>query len=258
MAIKECSKKKFDGYLLCSDLDGTLTNSSKEISARNIEAIKYFEDNGGVFVMATGRYPEYVRNFQELLNSCPLVIALNGTMIYDLAGDKIVYDSCLNDNAVRVLDYVNKNFGFVQKILIHTASESFIYDNNTALNSIPAPWYKIIFIQKAEESIFLKEKLIERFGHEYNFNRSWSVGVEMHSKESGKGEFVCKLKMFLNREIHTTICVGDYENDISMIKMADYGFAVQNAIAQVKQVADFITVSNNDDAIAHIIYGLQV
>lgn len=262
MAIKEYSRKKFDGYLLCTDLDGTLTNSGGEISKRNFEAINYFEDNGGIFIMATGRFPKYVRKFQELLNSSPLVIALNGTMIYDLAGDKIIYSSCLNDNAAQVLDYVNENFGFVKEILIHTASESFIYGKeNTAGGSCPEypkPWYKILFIQNADKSILLEEKLMERFGHEYNFNRSWAEGIEMIGRESGKGECIFKLKKILNREIHTTVCVGDYENDISMIKMADNGFAVQNAIDEVKQIADFITVSNNDDAIAHIIYGLQV
>jgi hypothetical protein len=80
----------------------------------------------------------------------------------------------------------------------------------------------------------------------------------MHNKESGKGECIPKLKEIIKSKIHTTVCVGDYENDISMIKIADKGFAVQNAIDQVKRVASCTTVSNNDDAIAHIIYGLQV
>lgn len=254
--------KKFDGYLFCSDIDGTLTNSNKEISKRNIEAIKFFQENGGIFIMVTGRFPGYVRQFQELLDSNPLVIALNGTMIYDLAEDRIRYSSCLNDNAIQVLDYVNKNFKFVKEILLHTASESFSYCiSNSSVNACPEyqkPLYKIIFRQNAEESILLKEKLIERFGHEYNFNRSWAAGVEMHSRESGKGECIHKLKKILNREIHTTVCVGDYENDISMIKMADIGYAVQNAIDEVKHAASFITASNNDDAIAQIIYGLKV
>jgi hydroxymethylpyrimidine pyrophosphatase-like HAD family hydrolase len=51
--------------------------------------------------------------------------------------------------------------------------------------------------------------------------------------------------------------VGDYNNDISMIKSAGLGFAVANAVDEVKAVADYVTVSNDDDAIAVIIEDLD-
>ena len=52
---------------------------------------------------------------------------------------------------------------------------------------------------------------------------------------------------------HTLICVGDFENDIDMIKSADIGYAVENAAPAVKLVADRITCSAKDGAIAKII-----
>ena len=57
--------------------------------------------------------------------------------------------------------------------------------------------------------------------------------------------------------IHTTVCVGDYENDISMLRHADIAYAVENAIDEVKAVADRITVHHNEDALAHIIADLE-
>lgn len=253
---------KYDGYLICSDFDGTLTNSNGEISAENMTAIKYFQDNGGLFTIATGRFPNHISKFSKFFIPNTFVIAVNGTMIYDIENDKILYSSYLDESSVKVLDYIDKQFDFVEGIHICSAFESFCYkkDNKEKLTEIYSkaqrPWHKFIFCQEAEDTIALKKDLVQKFGHLYNFNRSWPRGLEMHSKESGKGKCVLGLKKLLNREVHTTICVGDFENDISMIEIADIGYAVENALEPVKKSADRITVSNNENAIAHIIYEL--
>ena len=53
------------------------------------------------------------------------------------------------------------------------------------------------------------------------------------------------------------VAVGDYENDIEMLKVADISYAVENAINEVKQIADRQTVSVTESAIAHIIYDIE-
>lgn len=55
----------------------------------------------------------------------------------------------------------------------------------------------------------------------------------------------------------TIIGVGDYENDLSLIRMADIGIAVENAVDSLKQAADRVTIKNTDNAIAHIIHQLD-
>uniref|UniRef100_UPI001C556D97 HAD family hydrolase n=1 Tax=Klebsiella pneumoniae TaxID=573 RepID=UPI001C556D97 len=52
---------KYDNFLLISDLDGTLINSKQEISKENLEAVKYFIENGGIFSVATGRTTQNIR-----------------------------------------------------------------------------------------------------------------------------------------------------------------------------------------------------
>ena len=83
------------------------------------------------------------------------------------------------------------------------------------------------------------------------YSRSWYIGVEIIPEDSGKGVCVKKLKELTNSKL--LICVGDFENDIEMIKAADIGYAVENAVDSVKQIADRITVSNTESAIAEII-----
>ena len=77
--------------------------------------------------------------------------------------------------------------------------------------------------------------------------------MELLAKSSTKGECLKRIRKHINCEITKTVCVGDYENDISMLKAADLSFAVGNAIPEVKTAADRVTVSNNESALAKII-----
>ena len=65
------------------------------------------------------------------------------------------------------------------------------------------------------------------------------------------------MKTHLDTDIHTTIGVGDYENDMTLLECADIGYAVGNAIESVKSIADRVTVSNKEHALAAIINDLE-
>ncbi|MBQ1272136.1 MAG: HAD hydrolase family protein, partial [Clostridia bacterium] len=49
---------RFDGILICSDVDGTLAEG-KNIPEKNLEALRYFQSEGGLFTLATGRPAGY-------------------------------------------------------------------------------------------------------------------------------------------------------------------------------------------------------
>ena len=254
---------KYDGYLICSDCDGTLTDHHQNISEENAEAIRYFQKNGGIFTVATGRAPHYITDYKNQFTPNAPIVALNGTSIYDLDKDESLFDLILDDHAGDVPGYANENCDFIKTVHIVQLHHTYIWEKDKRIAfrdvypHVSRPWYKILFLQNSEnETLILQRDLMEKFSHRYQFDRSWTVGLEMHSKESGKGECVGRLKAFLDRPIHTTICVGDYENDISMVEAADIGCAVANAADSVKAVADRILASNNENAIAQLIYSL--
>ena len=91
----------------------------------------------------------------------------------------------------------------------------------------------------------------------FDFIRSEFRLFEILPKGASKGNLLCKMAKLLNINIEKTIAVGDYNNDVSMIKAAGLGFAVSNAVPEAKAAADYITVSNNESAIAAIIEGLD-
>ncbi|WP_026524024.1 HAD-IIB family hydrolase [Butyrivibrio sp. MB2005] len=80
--------------------------------------------------------------------------------------------------------------------------------------------------------------------------------LEIFNSEAGKGSAVKRLADHLGISISDTIAAGDEENDISMIKAAGLGVAMQNAIDAVKKSADIITETDNDnDGLAPILIG---
>jgi hydroxymethylpyrimidine pyrophosphatase-like HAD family hydrolase len=78
-------------------------------------------------------------------------------------------------------------------------------------------------------------------------------GIEIQPAGTTKGDAIARLKELYGGRVHTVIAVGDYENDIDMIKKADIGYAVANAVPITKASADRLTVSAAESAIARII-----
>ena len=83
--------------------------------------------------------------------------------------------------------------------------------------------------------------------------RSTSQYYEIVPKGASKGNAMLKLAEILGINPAKTISIGDNDNDVSMLKAARIGFAVENASKNAKACADFITVSNNDHAIAKVV-----
>lgn len=68
---------KFTGYLICTDCDGTLTYEPGKVSEENAQAIRYFQQEGGVFTLATGRFPDHAELFQDKIQmNAPMVEVL--------------------------------------------------------------------------------------------------------------------------------------------------------------------------------------
>ena len=236
--------KKFEGWLLCSDLDGTF-----EFCRENFEAIDYFRKNGGRFTVTSGRNSDYIRKIEGLRSDVPAVI-LNGALVCDIEKDETIYRSLLGDCLYEVLEYVSYDDN-IDEVYVHTGQESMAYALGTKLPE--RGWSKVVFVERDEAAaVRLKDKLKEKFSDRLSIFRSWSRCVEVLPCGQNKGTAVRFLVDYLG-DVTKLICVGDYENDIDMIAAADIGFAVENAIDEVKAVADVILPPFNENAIVHLI-----
>ena len=76
---------KFDGMLLCTDLDDTLLTDNKQVSEKNRKAIDYFKSEGGLFTFSTGRVPMGARLILEYVVPNAPIVCFNGGGIYDFS-----------------------------------------------------------------------------------------------------------------------------------------------------------------------------
>ncbi len=265
---------KYDGYMLLTDLDGTFTstppstpnkdgNDGVYVSPENCEAVRLFQQNGGIFSYATGRRTDYIRQnlFPFARPNAPMIIS-NGAAVYDFEKECLTFEFPLPEEAVSIpLDtYEQWHENLIEVWLVAKDEEfNFSYSDEAFLQklenvmSLKKTWYKYVFVGKDEEkTLQFQSFLSEKFSDSCDLPRSWPTGQEILAKNATKGNCARVLKeMYPN--VHTVIAVGDYENDISMLTFADIGYAVGNALESVKNMADRVTVKNNESAIAKII-----
>lgn len=258
----------FDGYLICSDCDGTMTNRKGELSQENAAAIRYFQQEGGLFTVATGRFPKHVGKFEADFKPNTYQVVGNGTTIYDVESDRVLHEVTMEppEEAVR---YVVEQ-GLCHLIFVDHLHHSVRWsDGEIARLDMPASdleelfqaekesWHKVNFcFDTPEETVRVQQLMKERFP-QYKFERSWATGMELLPAEGGKGPAIVRLKEILGDRVRRVIGAGDYENDVSMLQVADVGYAVANAAELCRAAADRITVDCDHHAIAVIIQELE-
>lgn len=254
--------------MICTDLDGTFTepprndNEDLYISRENLEAVEKFKAEGGIFTFSTGRRPGYIKDkiFPFTKPNAPM-ITVNGASIYDHEKDEILKSVFLPEDVLDAPIVAYEKFReSLEEVFIIAETEEFNlqFDEENfeckvkEIMSLHEEWYKFVFRGvNEEETLKFQQFLKEKYPHCY-LPRSWQTGQEILASDATKGERVKELKNMFPF-VHTLICVGDHENDISMIEEADKGYAVKNAIPEVLKVADFVTVDYTQGAIAKII-----
>ena len=266
--------KKFDGILMCTDLDGTLLRNDKTISRENKEAIEYFKSEGGLFTFITGRMPYYVSDMYEAINpNCPFG-CVNGGGIYDHRTGEYLWTLPIDD-VVRVLvEHIDKNISEMG-IQVSTFHKTYFCKDNEAMiafrkatglpniirhyNDVTEPVAKILFADSKEENIQLLEKLLKShpLAERFSFIRSDKTLYEIVPKNADKGTLLIKMADIIGIDVKRTVAVGDYNNDVPMLREAGLGVAVSNAVEAALAAADYVTVSNEEHAIAKIISELD-
>ena len=264
---------KFTGYLICTDCDGTLTYEPGKVSDENAQAIRYFQEEGGLFTLATGRFPDHAELFKDKIKMNAPMVSLNGTLLYDTHKQELVHKwGTPTEEFYHLLSYVQENYSEVLNFWVNGENADGTFgsveynllehqpkDNSLkkTLEKFPHEMLKMVISAPAEVVQRLQYDLKQKYGKKYRFDTSWPEGLEIQRIDSGKGVAVQYMKNHLATDIHTTVGVGDYENDITLLEYSDIGYAVANAIESVKEIADKVTVSNQENALAAVIKDLE-
>lgn len=115
---------KFDGILVCTDLDGTLLNDNSAVSRENLEAIEYFKSEGGRFTFITGRMHFFATDFYKEVGANAPFGCINGGGIYDCDNSRYVWRDPIDRSVLELVEYVDERIEGMG-IQINTFEHSF-------------------------------------------------------------------------------------------------------------------------------------
>jgi Cof subfamily protein (haloacid dehalogenase superfamily) len=264
---------KFKGILICTDLDGTLLRRDKTISEENLRAIEYFKSEGGLFTYVTGRMPKTTESIYKTVNPNAPFGCNNGGGIYDHKKGAYVWIDYLPREALELVVEACEKMPTIGAQVSTPERIYFCYENAAMegfrratgapnlvakCHEITEPLCKALFGAFPEE-IPLVEKFLKSHprASEFDFIRSEQTLYEILPKGNSKGTVLVRLAEYLGIDMKRTVAIGDYDNDVSMLKVAGLGVAVANASESAKAAADHITVHHEQDAIARVIYDID-
>ncbi|MFC3911921.1 sugar-phosphatase [Pseudaeromonas sharmana] len=259
--------------LIALDMDGTLLREDGSISARTQRAIAEAKAKGVRVVLASGRPLSGMARFLDqlaLTSHQDYVLSYNGALIQNVGSGDVLSRNVLTGKDVRELYRLSQQLGVNIHAFSHTrgliAPRTSRYTevershNDLTLTlvdfaAIPED-EAILKVMMVDEPALLAEamaQLPETVYQHYTVLLSTPYFLEFLHPHSNKGNGVAQLAAHLSIEPQAVICVGDAGNDAHMIDFAGLGVAMGNATDALKQQADYITLSNEDDGVAHVI-----
>ncbi|OOB77362.1 MAG: HAD family hydrolase [Epulopiscium sp. Nuni2H_MBin003] len=259
--------------LVAIDMDGTLLSDEKTISEYTKEVISQANQKGVRIVIATGRPLGGIKNTLAQLSlntNNDYVIGFNGALVQNVITEEIVAREILHGEDLHNLYEVSKQIGvnihaFAKDGTCITPKLSEYTEYEGKMNDIPlaevdfskipkdAEISKIMLIDPEPILTPAIQKLSKELYDKYTVVRSAPFYLEFLNKNANKGVGVEQLAKYLGINQDEVMAIGDAGNDLHMIKYAGIGVAMGNAIDEIKQIAQYITKTNNEDGVAHAI-----
>lgn len=266
------------------DIDGTLTNSNKEITPETLTALKNAQDRGIRLVLASGRPAKGLSNYGDLLNMWMhhgLFVCYNGARVIDCESKEVLVDVTIKPELVTaVLEHMKKfdvipivtygEYMVVEDVyhcMVKNGDQEFnVVQYESRMNNYRLmecedlakftnfPVNKIL---TAGDSDYLQahwQEMREPFKDTLSCMFTSNFYYEYTSLGIDKGAALREAMAKLGIKPEECIAFGDAENDIPMLEYAGIGVAMGNAQDGVKAIADEITLSNEEDGIAHSLY----
>ena len=277
--------------LIASDCDGTLLNLNSELDKETIEAINRFQENGGIFMLATGRNRWDAAEITKQLNGCVLNCD-NGTALFDRNGEKLLIHEIAKQK-VRMIHNLSEHSAF--PVLYHGTEATYInYDfesfRKNALNQIISVhgdkmaddifdwifnngYYRYgtelekimdndiiklepMFIDEKEYGLIIDE-CRKIFSGMNIYIGTFLNNIEINSAESDKGRAIleyCKLKGIRNDEV---IVIGDSNNDIPMFTLFENSCCVRSGQNAAKKAAKHVIDGSDELGVAKLINSIN-
>lgn len=258
--------------LLALDLDGTLTNSKKIITERTKEVLFAAQKAGLRLILASGRPTEGILHLAkelELSRYGGFVLAFNGARIFDMSTGEIIFEQTLPMECIPVVEKLADHYG----ITVLTYKDGGIITKNPAdpyvelegkinligskfvssfTEAVDRPVPKCLLVGDGDYMAEVEPKFREALPH-LSVYRSEPFFLEVMPTGVDKAYSLGKLLEYVGASREELAACGDGYNDVSMVAFAGLGVAMANANDKLKEAADVITLSNDEDGVAEAV-----
>lgn len=278
--------------LIASDMDGTLLNDEHMISDENLKAIRKAQEMGRHFTIVTGRDYGAVKSYLEECNlKCECILS-NGAEYRDVNGN-VIESVYMNKNSVKIVFDILNEAGLCIQLMTNNGSyitnkesdKQAIIDRFKLFNPKMTEEEVIEFVKNFHKQRGMKdiddvyeilesdveilkivtfdndEKLIASLKEKLKESTSdlavastFSNDIEISDIEAQKGLILAKTIKKMGIDKNEVIVLGDSFNDYSMFTEFENSYAMENAIPEIKEIAKYITDTNNNDGVAKAIY----
>ncbi len=261
--------------LIATDLDGTLVTDDKNLTDRTIENVKKaLKKNVKIMISSARAFYRLERYIDELdlRKENQYTICFNGAIIVENITGKVLYSKNLDKQEVNELINLGKELNISIMLYSKNAHRAekipeVIKKNKNSkgmnlkienFNEIDFDKednyiYKIVFMDKSEKITEVRRNIPKEIGEKYEVTSSVPEYIEFVKKGIKKSEAIKFIMDKCKIEQEEVIAIGDGENDVEMLRFAGLGVAMDNADNYVKENADYITTSNNDDGVGKVI-----
>jgi Cof subfamily protein (haloacid dehalogenase superfamily) len=255
--------------MVAIDVDDTLLNDAMQITESTKAALAAAREQGVIVTLATGRMFASAQKIAKQLEMNVPIITYQGSLVKNLLDEQIIYERSVPLEAAQFLyHYAEKNNLHLQvyyndtlyvkedsqKIKDYAALSNIPYTVTAEFNALASkPLTKMLFIDDPDKLDAIAIDLNNSLGSMLHITKSKAHFLEFLHPEGTKGHAVESLAAYYNVDINQVIAIGDSWNDHEMLEIAGLGVAMGNAVDSLIQIADYVTYSNNEDGVKHVI-----
>ena len=263
------------------DIDGTLTNSEKKISEKTKQKLMEIQKKGALIVLASGRPDKGLTDFVKELEMDKhhgIIVSFNGAKVIDCETNEVLFNQTMTvETCKSVLNHM-KNFDVIPMVykdeyiyvndvynnIVHVRGKELNvikyeaslgnYKLSEVIDMVDFADYPMNKILTAGEPEYLKEnykEMMKPFADTLNCVFTADMYFEFTEKGIDKANAIRCALLPLGYTKDDMIAFGDAENDKTMLEYVGIGVAMGNASQDVKDIADYITLSNDEDGIVH-------